>query len=378
MQIFKRLFRMGCWMIGRLLPVNKKKVVFSSYNGRGYSDNPKAIAQAMLDAKIDAKLIWLVKNEKEAATLPDGITPCPFDSAKKIWALSTARVWVDNCRKYAKFKKKNQYYLQTWHGFPLKRIEKDAEEALGPDYVRGAMKDSRQFDLLLSNSAFETEVWRRCFWYDGEIAQFGSPRNDVFFQEDPEVLRKVRKMLHLPEDQKLVLYAPTFRADHSMDAYALDTERLQKACCEKFGGNWTVLVRLHPNIAAQSAKLFPYDGNRIVDATMYPDMQELLCASDILITDYSSSMFDFSLSGKPCFLFALDIGAYMADRNFYFDIMELPFPVADSNDAMVALVASFDEEAYHHKRNDFYEQQGFCEDGKASARCARWIEERLK
>ena len=377
MGIIKKLFMAGCWVFSLILPVDKKKVVFSSYYGRGYSDNPKAIAEAMLAAKTDAKLVWLVKNEKEAATLPAGITPCPHDSAKRIWALATARVWVDNCRKYERFKKKNQYYLQTWHGFPLKKIEKDALESLPADFEKGAIRDSKFTDLLLSNSAFDTEVLRRCFWYDGEIAEYGTPRNDAFFHPDPQVLAKVRKTFALPEGRKLVLYAPTFRADHSIDAYALDAVRLQQACCKGLGGEWTVLIRLHPNVAGQSKTLFSYDGDRIVDATMYPDMQELLSAADVLITDYSSSMFDFALSGKPCILFTLDIDAYTKDRNFYFSLRELPFPLSESNDALVELVANFNLEKYQNDRKAFYERLAFCEDGKASERCARWIEEKL-
>ena len=367
----------GCWVLSLVLPVDKKKVVFCSYYGRGYSDNPKAIADAMLAAKIDAKLVWLVKNEKEAASLPAGIKPCPYDSVKRIWELATARVWVDNCRKYDRFKKKNQFYLQTWHGFPLKRIEKDAIESLPADFERGAMRDSKHTDLLLSNSAFETEVLQRCFWYDGEIAEYGSPRNDVFFKPDPKVSAKVREMFALPEGRKMVLYAPTFRADHSIEAYFLDAKRLHDACCKRFGGEWTVLIRLHPNVAQQSKTLFPYDGKTIVDATMYPDMQELLSVADILITDYSSSMFDFALSGKICFLFALDVDAYMKDRNFYFSLQDLPFPLVNSNDAMVNLVETFDVEKYNNKRKAFYDELAFCEDGQASHRCARWIEEKL-
>lgn len=377
MGILKKLFTAGCWILSLALPVDKKKVVFCSYYGRGYSDNPKAIAEAMLAAQTDAKLVWLVKNEKEAATLPEGIRACPYDSVRRIYELATARVWVDNCRKYDRFKKKNQFYLQTWHGFPLKRIEKDALESLPPDFARGAIRDSKHTDLLLSNSAFETEVLRRCFWYEGEIAEYGSPRNDVFFCPDPEVAAKVHEAFSLPEAQRMVLYAPTFRADHSIESYALDAQRLHRACCERFGGDWTVLIRLHPNVAAQSKTLFPYDGVTIADATMYPDMQELLSASDILITDYSSSMFDFALSGKPCFLFAVDVDTYAKDRNFYFSLQELPFPLAESNDAIVHLVESFDEAEYNNKRKDFYDKLAFTEDGKASMRCARWIEEKL-
>ncbi|MBQ6823574.1 MAG: CDP-glycerol glycerophosphotransferase family protein [Clostridia bacterium] len=376
MGILKKLFIAGCWVLSLPLPVNKKKVVFSSYYGRGYSDNPKAICEALRGS--DAKLVWLVKDEKEAASLPEGVTPCPYDSPKRVFALATAGVWVDNCRKYDRFKKKNQYYLQTWHGFPLKRIEKDAGEALGPDYEKGAKRDSAKIDLLLSNSAFCTEVFRRCFWYNGEIAEFGSPRNDVFFHLNPGVGEKVRRVLLLEEDRKLVLYAPTFRVDHSMDAYALDAAALGAACEKRFGGKWTVLIRLHPNVAGQSKNLFAYDGKSVVDATMYPDMQELLCAADMLLTDYSSSMFDYALGGKPCLRFALDIELYRKDRNFYFTQEELPFPLADSNAALEQCVLDFDEECYRRTWARFAEKNGFYEDGNASVRCADWILEKIK
>lgn len=377
MGIINKLFMAGCSVLGLFLPVDKKKVVFSSYFGRGYSDNSKAIAEAMIKSGTKAKLVWLVKDEKEAATLPKEIKPCPYNSPRRIWTMSTARVWVDNCRKYERFKKKNQFYLQTWHGFPLKRIEKDAIEALGPIYEKGARRDSSFIDLLTSNSAFYTDVMKRCFWYDGEIAEFGTPRNDVFVNSSPETNTVVRQAFSFPEDRKLLLYAPTFRADHSTGGYRIDAARLQKALCKRFGGEWTVLVRLHPNVARQSSELFDYDGQTVADATMYPDMQELLCACDILITDYSSSMFDFALSKKPCFRFANDIEDYMKDRNFYFDFAEIPFPYAENNDEMEKLVLEFDEKSYSENVESFYNRLNFREDGKASERCAEWIEKHL-
>ncbi|MBR2616573.1 MAG: CDP-glycerol glycerophosphotransferase family protein [Clostridia bacterium] len=377
MGLIRKLYLAGCSVLGLFLPVKKNKVVFSSYYGRGFSDNPKAIAEALHEACPEAKLFWLVKNEKEAASLPDYITPVPYDSPKRIFALSEARVWVDNCRKYERFKKKGQYYLQTWHGFPLKKIEKDAVASLPADYERGARRDSGFTDLLLSNSAFETRVLRDCFWYEGEIAEFGSPRNDVFAAPDPAVERKVRTAFGLPEDRRLVLYAPTFRADHSVEAYRLDAAGLSETLEKRFGGTWTVLIRLHPNVAHQSAALFSYDGERIADATLYPDMQELLVGSDVLITDYSSSMFDFAISGKLCLRLALDLEDYMRDRNFYFSYDEIPFPYAETNGDFLRMVEALDVKDYEEKRNEFYTRLAFCEDGKASERAAAWIAERL-
>ena len=139
-----------------------------------------------------------------------------------------------------------------------------------------------------------------------------------------------------------------------------------------------MLIRLHPNVASQAAGLFAYDGDKIVDATLYPDMQELLCGCDLLITDYSSSMFDYALSGKPCIRFALDMEDYRKDRNFYFTQEEMPFPVAQSNEELVACVQGFDEAAYRETWDRFTRENGFFEDGEASKRCARWILDKIK
>ncbi len=359
------------------LPVNPRKVVFCSYYGRGYSDSPKAIAEALLSSGEKRKLQWLVKTPEDAKELPQGVEPVPYDSFRRIYALSTAKIWVDNCRKGCRGKKKSQYYLQTWHGFALKRIEKDAERALEPAYVQSCKNDSAQCDLIVSGSDFMTKLYQNAFWYDGEVAAFGTPRNDVFFQNTDAVKQKVFAALGLKPTRRLLLYAPTFRVDHSTDAYKLDVENVLAACEKRFGGCWTALIRLHPNVAEQSKGLFAYDETRVLDATRYPDMQELLLAADLLITDYSSSMFDYALSGKPCLQFATDVEAYKTDRNFYFPIDSLPFPLADSNAALCREILAFDEEVYRKRWAAFYKEQGFCEDGQAAKRCADWILQKM-
>ena len=375
--MIQKLLTAMYWCLSLILPIKTNRIVFCSYYGRGYSDIPKAIAQELLASGRDLEMIWLVNNRQEAETLPEGILPCPYHSPRRIWALASAKVWVDNCRKYDRFKKKNQYYLQTWHGFPLKRIERDALDSLAPDFERGAVRDSRHTDLLLSGSRHTTDVLRRSFWYDGEIAQFGSPRNDVFFSPQPEIRQKVLKHFALPRQTQLLLYAPTFRVDKSTAAYAIDVERALAACQARFPGPWAALIRLHPNVAEQSSNLFPYDARRVLDATAYPDMQELLCAADLLITDYSSSMFDYALSGKPCIQFALDMEDYRKDRNFYFPLDSLPFPLATSNEELSREICSLDTDLYRQRWAAFAQAQGICEDGQAAQRCANWILDRI-
>ena len=195
--IFRRIFR--------LFPINQRKVVFCSYYGKGYSDNPKAIAESLLASGQHLKLVWLLQDRRDATSLPPGIRPASYWGIHRAWELSTAAVWVDNCRRGERGKRKGQHYLQTWHGFALKRIEADAEQALDGPYVRGCMQDSAQCDLMVSGSGFMTQLYQRAFWYDGPVAEYGSPRNDVLFSSQPHLLQKVRQAFSLPENQKLVL-----------------------------------------------------------------------------------------------------------------------------------------------------------------------------
>lgn len=374
------LISKGLWSLGSLLSIDNRKVLFSSYYGRGYSDSPKAICEALLASGEHVNLCWLVKSEADAASLPAGVTPVNQNNAmERIMAYSTSRVWVDNCRKYVPRKRKGQFYMQTWHGVALKMIEADATQALEEAYIQGSKNDSRMTDVIVSGSGFMSGLYRNSFWYDGAVEELGTPRNDIFFGEACAALeQKIRKSLELPGNRKLALYAPTFRADQNLDCYALDAQRLIKACQTRFGGEWTVLIRLHPNIAAKSAGLFSYDGAHIVDATAYPDMQELLAGADLLLTDYSSSMFDYALTGKPCVQFALDVEAYTRERNFYFPLTELPFPMARSNGELESVILHYDQAQWSGRWERFRLDNGFLEDGHASERCARWILDRLE
>lgn len=364
------------WTAARLRPIRENMVVFSSYYGRAVSDSPAAISELLHKKCPEADIVWLLK-DPDGIELPEGVRAVDIDSKARITTLMQAKVWVDNCRKGARFKRSGQYYLQTWHGFALKRIEKDAADALPPEYPEYAKRDSRQCDLIVSNSRFMTDIYRNSFWYDGEIAEFGSPRNDVFFRDEPSLRQKVFDALKLESDRHLVLYAPTFRADKSTDVYRLDPEKLLSACEKRFGGEWSLLVRLHPNVDDRSDGLFSYDGKRILNTTHYPDMAELMYAADMLITDYSSCMFDFALSGRPVFQFATDIEAYKNDRNFNLPLDALPFSLCESNDALSAAVECFDAARYKERWEGFTEKNGIVEDGKASERCADWIIDKL-
>ena len=359
-------------------PVKQNRIVFSSYYGRGYSDSPKAICEVLRQSGEDLELLWLCRDEAAEKSLPEGVRPVPAKGMKKLRALASAKVWVDNCRKYEDMKRKNQIYIQTWHGFALKKIEQDAEAGLEPAYLAACKRDSAQCDAIVTGSGFMEKIYRNSFWYHGAVLKTGTPRNDIFFRDHAALHAKVCKALGLPEDRKLALYAPTFRDDHSTEACRLDAEMVLRKCAENFKGEWSLLVRLHPNAAAQSAGLFAYDGDRVVDVTDYPDVQELLCAAGLLITDYSSVMFDYALTGKPIVQYATDIEAYQKGRDFYFPLDSLPFPLARNGEELEAILAELQPLWTSSAWAEFARENEFCEDGNASVKCAALILQQIK
>lgn len=373
MNLLQKLWRNFLWQVLSFLPKRPKKAVCQSYYGRGYSDSPRAVAEEL--KRRGWKVYWVVKGSAEAATLPEGILPIVLDSPKAIYHLCTASVWVDNCRKWAYTQKRGKTcYVQTWHGFPLKRIEGDAADALEPDYLKAAKKDSRLADLFLSDSSFLTGIYRRAFWYDGPVLECGFPRNDVLVHGDPAAAQAAREALQLPDGVKLLLYAPTFRKDFGLAAYDVDYARCVKALEARFGGKWLILARLHPNIASK-AKEMNLDPEYIRNASDYPDIQDLYLISDALLTDYSSVMFDYLPAGKPCFLYVNDLGAYRDDRNFTFDLEKLPYPRATTNDELQAVIEQYDAEAQKKAVAAFTKEFGINTDGNAARLCVDTLEQ---
>ena len=356
------------WVIGKALPIKHNKIVVSSYYGRGYSDSPKAIVDELLKSDRSLDIIWLTEDNK---SLPEGVRGVPYDSIRRMLELSSAKIWIDNCRKGAKYKKSGQYYMQVWHGFALKQIEKDVVDKL-PDanYEQYAMRDSSQIDVIISNSDHMTRVYKESFWYKGDVLQFGSPRNDVFFKANNDIRSKVHSALNIDEQINIVLYAPTFRVSQTLEPYQMDTLAICESLSKRFGGQWVFVTRLHPNIAKLASELNYKDS---IDATDYDDIQELLVASDVLISDYSSVLFDFMLTKRPCFMFATDIEDYRNDRNFYISLDEMPFPISVDNKSFCEAIENFDETTYNKLITSFQMKYGFNEDGNASARCVEWI-----
>lgn len=346
----------------RIFPVNKRKVLITSYEGKGFGDNGKYIAMTLHKLVPSIRIYWVTDLED---MFPEYVIPLKKHSVKLLYHTATSKVWIDNSRKLSYIiKRKPQIYIQTWHGgIALKQVEKDAEAHLDADYVRSAQKDSAMVNLMVSNSRFCTDMYRRAFWYDGEIIECGSPRVDILFSCDSDQKKQIKEKLGFQSDDHIVLYAPTFRKDKGTECYRMDFKRILEALARD-GARWKFAVRLHPNIADQAGFL-QYDAD-IINATNYPDMYELMAVSDILITDYSSVMFEAGFVKKPVFLFATDIEDYKQDRNFYFDLEQLPFPLATTNEDLLKQIECFSQSEYEMSVEAFNQSLGLKETGHAS------------
>ncbi len=354
-----------------LLPVCSRKVVIC--NVWGFGDNARYVAEELIKRKgyTDGPEVIFITNQPGLAYAPEGIRVLRTNSVKAIHALATARVWVDNNRKenYIR-KRKGQYYIQTWHGgIALKKIEKDYEDRLGPEYIANAKRDSGMTDLYISNSGFCTNMYRNSFWYQGEILECGSPRNDILFHLEGHTAEEVRARLGITGGARIAIYAPTYReGDNNTAPYQLNFEKLLSAIEDKFGGSWVIAVRLHPLVSGQSG--FIGYNRQVINASYYRDIYELMAAADLLITDYSNIMFEFSFMKKPVFLYAADVDDYEEERGFYFDYGSLPYKKAGTQEELIANIDNFDYLAYKAETEAFLNQLDLYEDGSASKRVA--------
>jgi CDP-glycerol glycerophosphotransferase len=360
-----------------VFPIKNKKLVITNCFGKGFGDNSKYIAEEILKKKLECDLVWIVDDSHCGEKFPSQIRTVRYGSLIAKYEETTAKIWIDNFRKDSSVRKrKGQFYIQTWHGgVALKKIEKDVEKKLNIKYLEDAKNDSLMADLFISNSQFCTDLYRKSFWYYGAILECGYPRNDVLINSPNVKKEKVIRYFELDDDTKIILYAPTFRDDYNMEAYNLDYEMILKIIENTYEGKWIFLIRMHPNIS-ERADTISYN-SKLINATHYNDMQEIMAASDILITDYSSTMFEFMLMKKPVFLFATDLEKFKVDRDLYFDIYSLPFPVAENNQKLVDNITSFNEPLYLKNVSSFKKEIGLIEDGTAAKKIVEIIEEIL-
>lgn len=350
--------------------------MFDNFTGKGYGDNPKYIAEQLRHKGYD--LVWFVDNLSKDS-FPDGIRTVKIHSIRGLYNKATAKVWVDNIRHYHPVKKrKNQIYLQTWHGaYGPKLAEKDAYRSLNEQYIKTAQYDGQISDGILVSGKLEEELFLRTFWLGSntKILRFGLPRSDELIRQRNIPIRQHKQRLGLDPEAYYILYAPTFRDNHSLAAYDMDYPAIIKTFETIKKRKCYLIIRLHPHVAYKANQI-PYTDN-ILNGSGYSDMQSLLIACDCLITDYSSTSFDFEMLKKPVFLYCSDLEAYEKKRGLSKEFYKYPFPFARTNDDLIYNIIHFDEKTYQDNMDEYMKNYPSYEDGHAAERTAKWIEDKM-
>lgn len=369
LQAGRRVFGRGWMRLNyHVRGVQPRRVFFSSFKGKAYSDSPRYISEALHALRPDLELVWQLSDASQA---PDYVRVVPPRSPQALREIATARCIVDNFnRPLYLVKFPGQLYVQTWHGDRgFKKMLYDMDD--GQPYP-----DGEQMDLGVSGSNFGTKNYRTAFRYPGEVMQLGMPRNDRLVHPDAGEIAAIRRRLGIADGVKALLYAPTFRDATSgreqKAGFDLDqtVARLEKST----GCRWICLTRAHDQNRGIAA-----DGvhrAEVRDCTAYPEMSDLLLAADLLITDYSSSAGDYALLNRPVILYQPDLDDFTAsDRNMYFDIRSCPYARAESEAELNALLDDLDSLRPRGAAVlDFY---GATETGASAQAVAQWISDRI-
>lgn len=334
-----------------LVPVDEKMAIFISFHGKGYSDSPKAIYEEMLKDKRFSgyKFIWAIKHAKKKGIEVPGAKVVNYFSIPYFYYMAKAKFWIINCKMPMYISKKpNQIYLQTWHGTPLKRLGNDIEAPEGTTFYRSGMSfesmaksyeiDAERYNYMVSPNEFSTEVFQSAFLVKREkMIETGYPRNDFIVNADEKICREIKRKYGIPEDKKVVLYAPTWR-DNSFDlsGYVFELEADFFKWKEILGEEYVLVFKPHYLIVNKYTDVKGLEGF-LYNIPAEVDISELYVISDMLVTDYSSVFFDYSVLGRPIYFYMYDLAAYKDElRGFYLDIYtDLPGKIYESEEEML-------------------------------------------
>jgi CDP-glycerol glycerophosphotransferase len=357
----------------------RRKIVYNSFNGR-YSDNPRALYEALVRSGSGDEHVWLC-DKHHAHGFPVDVPRVPIDSDAARQALEGADLVVANTHIEQDWvKAPGAVYLQTWHGTPLKRIHYDVLWA-PPGRLTTLDRDVARWDLLLSPNAASNDRLRNAFAFPGPVPDIGYPRNDVLSSPNASAVRaRVRADLGLDDDTVAVLYTPTWRDDEFFTdgappaRQALDLDLF----VAELGDGYRLLPRLHYMMTEREG---PLPATGVTSVSRYPDVHELYLAADVMVTDYSSTMFDFAVTGKPIIYYTYDLEQYRdAIRGFYFDLRPVaPGPLVESTEGVIAALRGLPalESEFAERYSDF--RRTFCslDDGHATDRVLQLVDKAL-
>lgn len=354
------------------LPVKKDLIFIESFFGRSYSDNPKYIYEYMIENNLAYKYVWSFTEKKD---IPGPAKQVKRLSLKYFYYLARSKYWISNSRlpNYLT-KPKDNIYLQTWHGTPLKRLAMDMNEVFTANpnnYKKNFYLQTRRWDYLISANEYSSKIFRRAFLFDKDMLEYGYPRNDILYKKNNKKdITSIKQKLNIPLDKEVILYAPTWRDDeyYGRGKYRftlkLDLDKMK----QQLGEEYIIILRTHYFIT-DVLDLKPYKGFAF-DFSKHNDIGELYLISDILITDYSSVFFDYAHLRRPILFYTYDLAKYRDQlRGFYLDIeTDVPGPLLKTTDEVIRAIQNIEHisKQYKDKYNEFYER--FCQwdDGNAT------------
>lgn len=366
----------GLMRVLSVFPIKQNRIIINSYRGQQYSCSPKYISEWLVSHyKGQFEIIWAVNEPEKFRFLEkDGVQLVKFNSLKRFFYEATAKISINNIGSYSWIPTRHgQEHINTWHG--AVDYKKVALLEINNDEVmkKTLLMTAKETTLYLSANKFFSEYCIPTeFGYYGKILEYGLPRNDeLVLGENDDIRGKICEQYAIPEENIILLYAPTWRYDVSNEIPPLDFQEVIDAVEKRFGKKCSLIYRAHHITGSKGTEL-----PNVIDVTDYPDSQEIMAASDLMITDYSSMIWDFSLTGRPCFLFTPDLEDYISKRGFNIPIKEWGFPLCESNDELVNEILGFDEAKYksiveyHHNMVTSYET------GHARDEVCKWIYER--
>lgn len=376
-----KFYKVAFWLCGKTFNKDHSLIIFESFLGKQYSDNPRALYEYMSIHYPEYRFLWSVDKRNADVFERYDLPYIKRFSLSWMIYMNKATLWVTNSRLPLWIPKpKGTTYLQTWHGTPLKKLANDMDEVFMPGtdterYKKNFTKEAAKWDYLISPNAYSTEIFKRAFKFDKDVLETGYPRNDFLFtNSDETAIKNLKKDLDLPEDKKIILYAPTWRDDsyHSKGKYKFELEFDLQKMYEELSDDYIILLRLH-YLVSENLNIDGYE-NFIYDYSSYEEIRDLYVLSDMLITDYSSVFFDYASLERPMIFYVYDIENYRDKlRGFYLDFEnEAPGPLVTTTDELLRAVKSSETRDFNALYNTakFRSQFTELEDGKASQRVA--------
>ncbi len=364
--------------------VDNKTVIFFAFKGKSYSCSPKSIYEYMQNQKEfeDYKYIWAFIEPEKYKFLEENKNTkvIKYDGKEFEKTLAIAKYWIFNYRVNDHiYPKKNQVYVQCWHGTPLKRLGYDLKNTHGvlntdEEIYRRYKLDAKKFKYILSPSKFASEkfisAWNLANTnMQDKVIEEGYPRNDFLYNYTDEDVKEIKSKLNIPMDKKVILYAPTFRDNQHTSGvgYTYKAQINFDFLQEKLSKDYVILFRAH-YLVANSFDFEKYKGF-VYNVSEYDDINHLYVASDLLITDYSSVFFDYASLKRPIIFYMYDLEEYKDDlRGFYVDISELPGEITEKQEELINLIEDTKNFTYDEKYKKFNEKYNYLDDGRATGR----------